>query len=359
MAFDYFSKKGYDPIVLYSNFSHSLKKFRKFDNKRFIALETISYRSSLSIKRVFSYLIFCYKVYKFLGKNSFDVVYINLPPNGIGLAVLLRKSRYFKLIVDIIDLWPEAFPHNNNIIKKILLIIFGIFPKIIRKKTIENSDFCIAESELFYNKLSLQNKNKTKVIYIKKFQSEKPFFENLSKEMTIIYLGNIGNIYDFESLFSIIKGVQNNRKIKLHILGLGPQSDWLFDNLKSNKINYHYHGSSFDETLKKEIISKCWFGFNGYKKNTEVALSYKSVDYLSYGVPLINSAKEDTFRLVENENIGYNFDSKFIDPIIVKLSDINLSEVLKMKNRSYEIFKNKFSGQSYYDDMDYVINNIN
>lgn len=359
MAFNYFLEKGYNPTVLYSNFSHSLKKFRHLDNEKFISLSTFSYSSSLSLNRIISYLVFSFKFFRFLGKNSFDIVYINLPPNSIGLSVLLRKRKYSKLIVDIIDLWPEAFPNNNNIVTKIILYLAGILPKIIRKKTIDYSDFCIVESELFYNKLSLQNKINSKVIYIKKFQSEKPFFKNCSKEMTIGYLGNIGNIYDFESLFSIINGVKKHRKIKLHILGLGPQSNWLFENLKLKKINYCYYGSSFDETLKKEIISKCWFGFNGYKKNTEVALSYKSVDYLSYGVPLLNSAEEDTARLVKNHNIGYNFDSESLDTLIFELSKISISEVLEMKKNSYKIFEDKLSGQSYFQDMDSVINCIN
>ena len=359
MAFNYFLERGYDATVLYSNFSHSLKKFRKFDNKRFIPLSTIAYSSSLSLKRILSYLIFCYKVFMFLGTNKYDIVYVNLPPNGIGLTVLLRKSRYSKLIVDIIDLWPESFPASSNLIKKLLLNISGIIPKLIRKKTISYSDFCISESELFYKKLKLQNKLKSSVIHIKKFQKEVPALNDISKEMSIIYLGNIGSIYDFESLFTIIKGVEKKRKVVLHILGLGPSSDWFFYNLKSKKITYYYHGASFDEILKKEIISKCWFGFNGYKHNTEVALSYKSVDYLSYGVPLLNSAKEDTSRMVKNEKIGYNFHSDDLEPLIDKLSKISISEATIMKRKSYTIFKNKLSGQSYYQDMDSVMANIN
>ncbi len=358
MAFNYFLEKGYVPTVLYSNFSHSLKKFRKFDNDKFISLDTFSYSSSLSIHRIISYLVFSFKFFRFLGKNSFDIVYINLPPNSIGLSALLRRGKYSKLIVDVIDLWPEAFT-NNNILIKAVIYLGGILPRIIRKKTIDYSDFCIVESELFYKKLNLQNKVNSKVINIKKFQPEKPSFKNLSKEMTIIYLGNIGNIYDFDSLFSIIKGVEKIRKIKLHILGLGPKSDWLFENLKSKKINYSYHGSSFDEVLKKEIISKCWFGFNGYKRNTEVALSYKSVDYLSYGVPLLNSAKEDTYSLVENHNIGYNFDSRSLDSLIFELSKIKINELLEMKKNSYKIFEDKLSGQSYIEDMNSVIDKIN
>jgi hypothetical protein len=359
MAFNYFLKKGYDPIVLYSNFSHSLKKFRELDNERFIDLSTIAYSSSLSINRIVSYFIFSYKVFKFLSKNSFDIVYINLPPNIIGLSVLLRKSKYSKLIVDIIDLWPESYPNNNNLIKKIILYISGIIPKIIRKRTINYCDFCITESEFFHKELNLKNKRNSKVIYIKKFQTVLPVFENLSKEMSVIYLGNIGRIYNFDSLLKIIKGVEKNRKVVLHILGLGPLSDWLFDNLNAQKIDFYYHGASFDETLKKEIISKCWFGFNGYKINTEVALSYKSVDYLSYGVPLINSAKEDTFHIVENEKVGFNFNPDSLGEIIFELSKISTEDVLEMKKKSYTTFQNKLSGQSYFLDMDSVMSSVN
>lgn len=359
MAFNYFKERGYTTKVLYASFSHSLKKHRELSNEQFISLKTMSYSSSLSIKRILSYLIYSYRVFRFLGKNKFDVVYINLPPNSIGLTVLLRKKSYSKLIVDVIDLWPEAFPNNDSLIKKNILYIFGILPKMIRKRAIDYSSFCITESEFFYKALNLQNKDHKKVIYIKKFQIKPPVYDDFSKKLSIIYLGNIGAIYDFESLFKIIKGVKKKRKVELHILGLGPLSDWLFENLKAEKITYHYHGATFDESLKREIISKCWFGFNGYKNNTEVALSYKSVDYLSYGVPLLNSAKEDTMQLVEDEGVGYNFYADSLEDVINKLSNINREELVEMKRNSYSTFQKKLSGESYYQEMDFVMDTIN
>ena len=358
IAYNYYLNKGYDPIVLCSSFSHSLKKFREFDNKKFITLKTISYSSSLSINRILSYLIFSYGVFKFLGKFSFDLVYVNLPPNGLGLPLLFRKKRFTNLVVDVIDLWPEAFPINKSIIKKTILYISGLLPRIIRKKIINYSDFCLTESNYFYEKLELNNISNSKVIYIKKPELIQPSFKKLSKELSIVYLGNIGKIYDFDSLIKIIKGVKKKRKVVLHIIGLGPLSGWFFDNLKNENIDYYYHGVSFDENFKSKIISKCWFGFNGYKNNTEVALSYKSVDYLSFGVPLINSAKEDTRRLVDAERIGYNFHSESLELIISKLSEVSLDEIDVMKKKSYNFFKNSLSVKSYYKEMDLVMNRL-
>ena len=358
MAFNYFTERGYITKVLYSSFSHSLKKQRELLNKNFISLKTISYSSSLSIKRILSYFLFSYKVFKFLGKNKFDIVYINLPPNLIGLSVLLRKKNYTKLIVDIIDLWPESFPKRNKIIEFIFYFL-GILPKMIRKKSIICSTFCIAESNFFFEKLKLDNKDNQKVIHIKKFQEYSPNFNFLTKHLSILYLGNIGAIYDFKGLIKVIKGVKKNRQVELHIIGLGPLKNWLFKNLSLNGIKYNYYGATFDESMKREIISKCWFGFNGYKDSTEVALSYKSIDYLSNGVPLLNSAKADTNLLVYEEKIGFNYNSNNPEMLINKLSSISNEELLVMKRKSYQIFKNKFSGKSYYEDMDSVMNCVN
>ena len=100
-------------------------------------------------------------------------------------------------------------------------------------------------------------------------------------------------------------------------------SNWFFNNLKIHNITFKDYGFSFDKILIKKVFPKCWFGFNGYKQSTEIALSYKSVDYLSYGVPLLNSAKEDTNRLVTSEKIGFNFNENNLESLIIKLSTIS------------------------------------
>ncbi len=358
MGYKYFMSRDFDVTAIYSNFSHSLKKFRYFDNPKFISLKTISYSSSVSLRRIFSYWIFAYKVFIYLRRSHTDIVYVNLPPNVLALAVFLACPREVKVIVDILDLWPESFPHNGNRLIQITLKIAGVIPKAIRSFAIKRSDFCIAESRHFYDMLHLSNKAKSKMVHLKKFESKALNTNEASEVLSIGYLGNIGNIYDFDSLFKIIKGVEKIRPVCLHIIGLGPRRDWLINSLDALEINYIEHGASFDENFKSTIMSSCWFGYNGFKKETEIGLSYKSVDYLSYGLPLLNSLKADTFELVRSENIGFNFDSTNIDQLITKLSSITSSEIANMKRESYSVFKNKFSGESFFTDMDQVLEAI-
>lgn len=358
MAFNYFSDRKYDTVTLYSNFSHSQRKFRYYDNERFISLTTIGYKSSLSFKRILSHLMFSFQVLRYLGKSREDIIYVNLPPNILALFVLLKLKKKVKIILDILDLWPEAVPHNNSIIKKSMLFIVGIIPKIIRAKAIKYSDYCITESDYFFNMLDLKSKNKSTIIYIKKFQSKPLIINQVSEIFSIGYLGNIGQIYDFDSLFKIILGIQKKRKIILNIIGSGPERSWFLEKLKIHNITFKDYGISFDENLKQKVFSKCWFGFNGYKQSTEVALSYKSVDYLSYGLPLLNSAKEDTNKLVTSEKIGFNFNEDNLQSIITKLSTILPKDVIEMKKNAYRTFQEKFSGRSYFNEMDAVIKEL-
>ena len=358
MAYNFYRENGSDVTVLCSSFSHSRKEFREFDNADIVTLKTLPYSASLSLARIASYVIFSIKLYKFLGKNSFDLIYVNLPPNGVGLPLLMRKTRFKRLIVDVIDLWPEALPISNGYIKKSALYVSGIIPRIIRSRIVEYSDYCITESHYFYKKLDLGSHRNSGVIHIKKPELIEPKFVEVSDELSIVYLGNIGNIYDFVSLLEIIIGVRKKRKVFLHIIGLGPMLAELLASLNKENVDYFYHGASFDEDFKSRIISKCWFGFNGYKSNTEVALSYKSVDYLSYGVPLINSAKEDTRNLIDLEGIGYNYYAESLEAIIDDLSRIGLDDIRILKKRSYDVFRKSFSEESYRVAMSSVMKKV-
>jgi hypothetical protein len=263
-----------------------------------------------------------------------------------------------KLIVDVIDLWPEAFPLKNSILKKSVLFIPSLVSRGIRKMAINRSDYCVTESNYFFDKLHLKNKVNSSVIYLKKFQNKSLDLACLSEEFSVAYLGNIGNIYDFESLFLILTEISKTRKCHLHVIGDGPRSKWFFDQLDEKRLQYTYYGASFSEDLKYDVLAKCWFGFNGYLEETEVALSYKSVDYLSYGVPLLNSAKLDTLNLVNENEMGFNYSKENLSILVDKFLKIDSSEVLKLKENANEIFKKLFSGESLFHELDGILSKV-
>ena len=295
---------------------------------------------------------------RYLINTDKDLIYFIIPPNLLSMIILFGLNNKVKIIVDIIDLWPESVPHGNSKLKKTLIKAGSFFATKIRNLVIKRSTYCITESEYFYDKLCFYRKKESHVIQIKKINHRPIENFTTTEDLSIAYLGNIGAIYDFSSLFKIIIGLSLERKVILHILGSGPKKSWFFTKLKQLKIKHVDYGISFDEARKKDALAKCWFGFNGYLHDVEVALSYKSIDYLSFGIPLINFSKGDIRHLVSSNNIGFNYDIDNIDLIIKQLSKVKKSDILKLKQNAYHTFLDKFSEKSYFESMDEIIDKI-
>ncbi|EMF47443.1 hypothetical protein B481_1031 [Planococcus halocryophilus Or1] len=84
----------------------------------------------------------------------------------------------------------------------------------------------------------------------------------------------------------------------------------------------------------------CDFGFNGFKDETSVGLSYKSLDYMDYGLALINSTKEDTWNLINENQAGLNYFADDVDSLINNLVNLAPEDVLLMKKILENYLKN-------------------
>lgn len=343
LVYKYFKEANYITKVICSDFSHS-KKIKEIykESSDLIIIETKEYKKNISLKRIYSHIKFAFDSIKILKQEKCDLVYVILPPNILGYLVSnYCKKNKIKVIVDIIDLWPEALPIPKKI--KILLDkTLNIFWKNLREKSIRKADYIITESNYFYEKMNLKRYLNSKVIFLKKVTKNKVDQRSEVNDdiIKIAYLGNIGKIYDFKSLIEICKKLTQQRKIILEIIGIGEEKDFLIQELEKNKIRYNFYGPIYDEEEKSKILGKCNFGFNGYKNITEVALSYKSIDYFSYGLPIINSAKGDTWKMIEKEKVGINYtivDDKLIEDIL-NYKEKNILNFFK-KNFSYESLK--------------------
>ena len=359
LVYKFFKEKGYKAKIICSDFSHSKKIKTNYKNEsNLIIIKTQSYKKNISLERVYSHIKFSFDALNELKKEKCELVYIILPPNILGYLISKYcKKNKIKIISDVIDLWPESLPVPKKI-KNILDGSINILWKKLRVKTLERSDYIITESNYFYDKLKLEKYNNSKVILLKKIIKDEIKKNNLEKfkienNIKIVYLGNIGKIYDFKALIEILKKLSQKVEVLLEIIGIGEEKDSLIYELDKNQIKYNFYGPIYEEDKKMEIIKKCDFGFNGYKKESEVALSYKSIDYFSYGIPIINSAKGDTWDMIEKYSVGINYqniDKKLIENILI---------YNKKNNDIIQFFYNKFSYKSLVEDLEEVINCIN
>lgn len=351
LAWKYFQDKKMDIELYTANFDHYTKKLIDKKLKGIKYIDVPRYSTNISLKRIYSHIIFSIKMIKILKNKEIDILYVNMPPNILGY-LLIKYIKANKKILDVIDLWPEALP-IPKLVKRGLSPIFYFWKKI-RKIAISNSDVVLTHTNKFYEHLNLKKEAKnSEIIYLKKIKNnflELKYRENLK----IVYVGNISHIYDFDSLVYLLK----NMNATLEIIGDGPYREELINILNKEQINYNYHGIIFNETKKAKIIEECQFGYNGYKENTEVSMSYKSIDYFSYGLPVINSANGDTWNLVESKKLGYNFQNKNLEGLIKKINQLDEMEYFILNSNIKKIFIECFSYESFINEMDEIVKKL-
>ncbi|BCR36097.1 glycosyltransferase family protein [Mariniplasma anaerobium] len=347
----YFESKGFKTVVVTTNFNHSTKTIESITKSNVVQLKVPTYSQTFSLKRILSHLVFGFKIKKILLNVDYDTVYIAVPPNySAKIAAKIGRKLNKIVITDIIDIWPQnsgKFP-VSYILKKWATM---------RDKTLYNSDLVLIETS-GYKKYIDPIRKDYELVYLTKTIDYNP--ENQSNNITkfeksinIAYLGNFSSSYDFKSLIEISKILSRKYIVKIVIIGDGYLKRYVLEELDKISIYYEDNGIVFSESEKHRLLKDCHFGYNAVNKNITVGLSYKSIDYLSYSLPLLNNIKFDTKKLVEEFNAGINFDSSIeaCEKILLLTDEAYLS----MRDGSYRLFKTHFSLDAFNNKMDEIL----
>ncbi len=337
---------GYEVAVLESDFDHIKKSPVSERYKECTYIHVPKYRSNLSIRRIWSHLVFARKVKKYINDYNPDLIHIQIPPNRTAQYCAEYKETHLetKLFLDIVDLWPESMPLGK--LKDIPLL-----KKWTRWRNdcIKLADHIFTECSLYQNTLGLDS-DKTSTLYlfkeqtkeecalVKKIIAEKTGTSTSEKIIKFAYLGSMNNIIDIDGICQIISQFrENGYNCELHAIGTGENRDTFCQFVKETGCKTHFYGQIFDEIEKIKILAPCDFAFNMMKKGISVGLTLKSIDYLSYGLPMINNIDGDTRYLVEKEGVGIN-----TDKIKFPIKEFDHLEIFKMYNMvfSKESFMN-------------------
>lgn len=352
----YFKEKGYDVQMYCGNYDHNSKQIVEYGLDDVEEINVIPYKKNMSISRMISAYKFGLDVRKRLKNVKADIVYVVGPPNST--AYLVRKNTKksgAKFVSDIYDLYPETIPLGNRT-KKIAHICGFWWWSHLRNSVISKADIFIGSCDYYFTLLGLKESDRCKMVPLcKSNQSVKRKDILPNDKLNILYLGALTGNYDFDGMVKIMKKLKDRGKpTKLYIIGDGPNKEWLLSELEMKKIEYEFLGRVYDDNIKADIAGKCHFGFNGFKENVAIALSYKSMEYMSNGLALINCCKEDTWNLVETKKIGVNYTNKTIDEAVDKLVKLTAEEIFEMQNMSSKTYDENYSYECYKKKMDEI-----
>lgn len=319
------NKEKFDVELITSRFFHGEKKHRKDSalsenlDYKITLIDEPGYKRNVSIKRFLSHKIFAKNVKRYLETiNKPDVIYSAIPSLDVAkVAGEYAEKNNIKFIIDIQDLWPEAF----EMIFKVPILKDIIFYPMRKKadKIYSMADSIIGVSNTYVDRAGIVNKKYkhklavflgTDLDYFDKSHNEHEIitFDNVFR---IAYIGTLGNSYDIKCVIDAIKILKDKgiNNILFEVMGSGPLKIEFEKYAKQKGVNCEFTGRlNYEEMVGYLCI--CDIAVNPIKKDSAASIINKVGDYAAAGIPVLNTQESIEYKkLVEDYQIGYNIEN--------------------------------------------------
>ena len=190
-----------------------------------------------------------------------DVVYATVPLNL--LALLVFRTRVDRLrIVDVVDIWPDVLPFPRRV-RQLFWPLFVAWRSTFRL-AVTSADLLLTVSDRFLNESMPAFRGVAggaRRVYI-----GHPALPHVSRvpggALTIAYVGNIGRVYDFDTLVDAMANC--GRAVRLLLIGDGNRCARLRGLLDRRGVPHEYFGVVYDAAALAAILARADLGFNGY-----------------------------------------------------------------------------------------------
>lgn len=351
--FLYLAKKlkdrGHNVEIITSDFSHSKKAHFSEQPQNYpfkiTMLHEPSYRKNISLKRFFSHFIWGKNVKKHLmDRKPPDVVYAAVPTLQAAYeAGKFCKRNHIKYIIDIQDLWPEAYKmvFNIPIFCDVAFLPFSCLAGRIYKA----ADVIFAVSDTYLNRaLKVSKKNTqghsvyigTDLIEFDKNIKQYECYERTAlrdskpDEILIVYGGSLGDSYDIKLVIDALALIQK-LDYKFVIVGSGQEENNLQQYAREKQVNAHFVGRVEYERMCA-ILSLCDIAVNPIKHNSAASIINKHGDYAAAGLPVINTQESEEYRFLVNEyQMGFNCNNGDVNDVANRISMLIEDSALREK----------------------------
>lgn len=353
-------------LFITSDFSHTEKLYRNIRNPHDdeVSVHVPSYSKNIGISRLWSHLVFAYRLRKILHSMKLkpSAIYCAMPSSSSAyVCARYCKNHQIKFIIDVIDLWPDSL---LPLAKGKAIVNILLYPwKYITRYAYKSADVILGESVAYANEAKKCNSNaEVYPIYLGvDVDTVNKVKENLSihldkpqDEIWIAYAGSFKASNDLLALLSAIKELHGKVKYKLWLVGDGVERPFLEKYIYDNKLDAEITGFCRYQDLLSYLYY-CDIAINIFKKGTKVVFSYKFNDYVAMNCFVLNSLEGETAEMVDSYHIGRNFD----------FDSHPLSEVLKdtilhwdiyssWKKNSDRLVEEKLDKEKIYSVVDHV-----
>ena len=366
--------RGHKVEMIISDFDHGKKQHRtdneiKRDayNTKITVLHEPGYPDNISLKRLWSHYRWGVNVAKYLNAvDKPDVVYCAIP----SLTAARKAAHYcskngVRFIVDVQDLWPEAFVMaiRNKLLQQAFKPISWYIDKAYR-----GADAVVAVSETYSNRALSVNRKGAKGLSVFLGNDGGLFDEakstaNIEKPMgklQLCYIGTLGYSYDLKcaiDALSIYGRQQDVPSMQFVVMGSGPLKNEFEQYAKEKGVDAVFTGAlPYPDMVAR--MCRCDIMINPIVKDAAQSITNKVGDYALSGRPVVTTQENIEYRrLVDKYDCGINCqvgNARDVADALVKLAkDADLRH--SMGNNSRRLGVEKFDRRHTYQHIVEII----
>lgn len=297
-----------------SGFFHTDKSQRSIDAGfrdalpyRLTLIPEPSYARNISLKRVFSHSVFAKGVERYLKtRERPDLIYCAVPSLSAASAAARRCGEDKpRLIVDVQDLWPEAFMMAFPIP---VLRSISFHPMKRRADFIYGSaDKIVAVSETYRDRALRANKKDAEGLSVylgadlarfDRYRDELPARGRESREnLRIAYIGTLGHSYDLGAVIKALALLPQDVRGKalFVVMGAGPLREKFEREAKEAGVRAEFTGLLPYPDMVRRLCA-CDIAVNPIAKNAAQSIINKVADYAAAGLPVVNTQQNAEYR---------------------------------------------------------------
>lgn len=329
--------------IVTSKFDHITKKQRttqEYDLKTKITLlDEPTYKKNVCLQRFVSHKSFGKQVKKYLAsRQKPDVIYCAVPSLDCAYyAAQYAQKHNIKFIIDVQDLWPEAF----KMVFKVPVISDVLFYPMMKKADhiYSCADKIVGVSKTYCERAKKVNKKGaecipvflgTKLDLFDKYVQENKIERNDDK-FILGYCGTLGHSYDIKCVLDAMIHLRNNGhdNISLWVMGDGPLKNDFEKYALDNQLDVVFYGR-VPYPKMCGLLASCDVCVNPITKGAAQSIINKHGDYAASGLPVISTQETSEYReLISDNNCGINCECS---------NHQNVAEaiiLLKEKNQEY------------------------
>ena len=360
--------------VLTTTFFHKKKKRcmnfpDEYNGFKITALDEPGYRKNISIRRFFSHKVLAGRMRKYLNQRKRpDVIYCAVPSLDCAyVAAKYAKENQSPFVIDIQDLWPEAFKMvlNVPVLKDLMFIPMDKKADYIYS----NADYIIGVSNTYCERAKRVNINTdtTSILIgtnLATFDAyaKKNIIHREDKKLLLGYCGTLGHSYDLKCVFDALQIVKSRGydNIDFWIMGSGPLLDELKEYAMEKGLNVKFLGWLPYEQMCG-VLSSCDVCINPISKGAAQSIINKHADYAASGLPIISTQECMEYRaLLDESRCGINClcaDSKSVANAIIYLAE-HESERRQMGENARILAETKFDRSRTYMQIKDIIEQV-